>query len=397
MLSLARLLCSLVLSAAMLWPRDAAAEVLVVGKSAETLQATLDAASAGDVVEVPEGTWPGGITIDKRITLRGRGGVIDGGGKGTVVRVTAPGAVVEGLKIVASGDDLGAPDACVYVSKEAVGARLAKNELRGCAFGIWIHETEKAEIVGNRVIGTLLGHRSNRGNGIHLFNASNLVLRDNVISGGRDGIYVSAVEDSLIENNHFEATRYGVHYMFSYSNILRNNTGVKNFSGFALMGSRYIKVLGNVATGNEEYGLLLRDIEDCEIRDNRLENNGLGLLVYSSIDNQIVDNVLVANEVGAKNGEQTVQGTTGVITRAGIKTATVWATARTVWIASRPTCFTATSPRRCSSTVLRSRCCRTSSSRCRCFGCRRSSTEVRSCGGGLVEAARPARSVGSLR
>lgn len=297
---LARLLGFVALCVAMLSSRDGLAEVLVAGEAAPTLQATIDAAGPDDVVEVPEGVWDGPITVGEPITLRGRGGIIDGKGKGTVVRVTAPGAVLEKLTIRGSGDDLGAPDSCIYVTKEATGMRIVGSELSHCAFGIWIHETEKAEIVGNVVTGTLEGHRSNRGNGIHLFNASKLVLKENVVTGGRDGIYVSAVEDSLIENNRFEATRYGVHYMFSYSNTLLNNHGTKNFSGFALMGSRYIKAKGNVSTHNEEHGLLLRDIENCEIRDNRLEHNGLGLFVYSSIDNQITGNLLAANEVGAK-------------------------------------------------------------------------------------------------
>ncbi len=39
----------------------------------------------------------------------------------------------------------------------------------------------------------------------------------------RDGIYVSATENSLIEANLGEQVRFGVHYMYSYDNEVRDN------------------------------------------------------------------------------------------------------------------------------------------------------------------------------
>ncbi|MCB9602420.1 MAG: hypothetical protein H6720_19045 [Sandaracinus sp.] len=36
----------------------------------------------GDVVEVPPGIWRANLRIERSITLRGAGGVIDGGGEG---------------------------------------------------------------------------------------------------------------------------------------------------------------------------------------------------------------------------------------------------------------------------------------------------------------------------
>ncbi len=273
---------------------------LRVGVDGPDVQRTLDRAQDGDVVLVPPGVWRGPVVLDKRVTLRGAGGSLDGGGSGTVLRVRAAGAVVEGLRVQASGQDLGGPDACIYVEKVAVGARLSDNHLTDCAFGIWVHETEHAQIIGNRVIGSVTGHRSNRGNGIHLFNAKHLVVRGNEISGGRDGIYVSATEESLIEANTMTGTRYGIHYMFSYSNQVRRNVVRDSTNGFALMSSHHLEVEDNVASGNAERGLLLRDVEYCTIARNRLERNGEGLFMYSTTENLIVENVMIHNEVGAR-------------------------------------------------------------------------------------------------
>jgi len=264
------------------------------------LQAQLDAASEGDTVELAQGAYRGNFFLRKRITLRGKGATLDAGGRGTNLVVEAAGARVEGLSFRNSGKDLGAPDCCLYVKKSATRATIHGNDFEGCAFGIWIHETEHARITQNRIVGTLRGHRSLRGNAIHLFNASRLVVAKNDIRGGRDGIYVSATEDCLIQENVIRETRYGVHYMYSYRNRLIANSSTHNFSGYALMESRGIHAIGNRATDNELYGIMFRDVEDCKIERNVAERNGMGLFFYSSVDNVIRYNTVRHNEVGAK-------------------------------------------------------------------------------------------------
>lgn len=291
---------SLVLLVLFAAPATARADVIRVGRDAPDVQTAVDQAQTGDVVIVPEGTWPGPVRVSERITLRGAGGVIDGGGHGTVITVSAPGAIVEHLTIRGSGSDLGAPDCCVYTEPTAVGATIQDNELEDCAFGIWIHESERARVRRNRVRGRADVRPADRGNGIHLFNASHLVVRDNEVWGARDGIYVSACEDSLIAGNLLRDQRYGMHYMYSYRNTLRGNRSIHNVGGFALMESRDLVVENNVAADNERVGLLFRDAQYCQIRGNRLEGNGQGMFFFSSTDNVIENNRLVRNDIGAK-------------------------------------------------------------------------------------------------
>ena len=61
----------------------ARAEILRPTKS-ESLERVVARAREGDVVEVPPGTWRANLRIERTITLRGAGGVIDGGGEGQV-------------------------------------------------------------------------------------------------------------------------------------------------------------------------------------------------------------------------------------------------------------------------------------------------------------------------
>ena len=290
------------LIAAALPASPAVADTLIVGRDGPSVQATIDRARDGDVVEVPAGVWPGPARVDRRITLRGTGGALDGGGEGTVLVVTAAGATIEDLAVQASGHDLSGmqPDTCIWVERTAVAAVIRNNQVTDCAFGIWINRTPNAQIVGNQVRGRSEERPTDRGNGIQLFDASNLLVRDNVVTGARDGIYVSAVEDSLIEGNRTTDQRYGVHYMYSIRNTLRNNESSNNLSGFALMQSSNLIVVDNVATGNERHGILFRDAVDCVIRGNVVTGNGQGLFFFSSADNEIVGNRIAQNEIGAK-------------------------------------------------------------------------------------------------
>jgi nitrous oxidase accessory protein len=276
------------------------AEVLRVGEAAPTVQATLDLARDGDVVEVPPGRWVGAVRVEKSIILRGRGGVLDGEEHGTVVHVEAPGAQLEGLRIANSGVDVGGPDACVFIAKQATGAIVRGNELTRCGFGIWVHETDGVHLVDNRVQGRADLRTTDRGNGIHLFDASNLVVRGNTVVESRDGIYVSATEDSLIEGNHTSNQRFGIHYMYSYSNTLRGNVSKDNVLGIALMESLHLIVDDNVVSGNERNGLLFRDVQFSKIRRNVLEHNGIGMFFFSSTENEILDNRVAHNEIGFK-------------------------------------------------------------------------------------------------
>jgi nitrous oxidase accessory protein len=264
------------------------------------LQALIASARPGDVIEVSEGTWTGPIRIDVPLILRGRDAVIDGGGEGRVIVVAAPGARVEGFQIRNSGSDVGASDACIYVEPQATGAVLRDNVLRECAFGIWVHETDGVQLVGNDVESREELRVTDRGNGLHLFDASNLVVRGNRVRNARDGIYVSATEDSLIAENVTENVRFGIHYMYSYSNTIRGNVANDNVVGIALMESRHLLVEDNRAARNTRNGLLFRDVLESRILRNHLESNGNGMFFFSSTENEIVDNRVLDNEMGLK-------------------------------------------------------------------------------------------------
>lgn len=278
----------------------ASAATWVVGEDAPSVQAAIDAAAPGDTVALPEGRWPGPVELNKAITLTSTGGVLDGQGVGTVLRVSGAGAVIDGLRVENSGDDRQTEDACIRTLSSAVGAVLTRNRLRGCGFGIWVHEGRHIRVEGNHVVGREGGLSARKGNGIHLFDGEHLVVRDNLVEHSRDGIYVGVTEHSLIEGNRASHQRYGIHYMYSLHNTIRGNVATHNTGGIALMQSHDLHVEGNQAHDNEEKGILFRDVYECKILNNEVSRNGEGMFFFSSVRNEIRDNLLHHNDIGAR-------------------------------------------------------------------------------------------------
>ena len=276
----------------------ARAEVRTVG--ADGVQAAIERSVAGDVVEVPPGTYREHVVLDRAITLRGRGGTLDGEGRGTVLRVTAAYARVEGLAVRGSGVDIVESDSCIYVEPEAKGAVVEHNELTACEYGIWIHRTQDARVAYNHVRGRPDLRPADRGNGIQLFDSSHLSVVHNLVEGARDGVYVSVTNDSDISYNRTNHLRYGIHYMFSLRNTLRGNESSDNLGGIALMSSRELVVEDNRADRNRRFGLLFRDGQACVVRRNHASGNGQGMFFYGSTENQYIDNEATGNDIGIR-------------------------------------------------------------------------------------------------
>lgn len=266
----------------------------------KTLPNILLSANNGDTISFSKDTYYGPITIAKSLILQGNKATFDGKQQGKVLIIDAPKVIVENLTISGSGSDLRGPDSGIYLTPKATGTIIRNNSIQQCTFGIWVHTTHNVTIEKNNILGSNTGNPSNRGNGIHLFDAKDLVIKNNRIRYGRDGIYISATENSLIEYNHMSNTRYGIHYMYSYSNELYHNKCDHNINGYALMASHHLVVKFNVAKNNERHALLFRDVQYCTIEENHLEDNGEGMFFFSSTENTIQKNKIIRNDVGMK-------------------------------------------------------------------------------------------------
>jgi nitrous oxidase accessory protein len=118
-------------------------------------------------------------------------------------------------------------------------------------------------------------------NGIHCWKSDHMMIRNNRISGHRDGIYFEFVTNSMIrENLSTGNVRYGLHFMFSHDNAYLLNTFSDNGAGVAVMYSHGVKMVANVFSknwGGAAYGLLLKEISDSKIQANHFVENTCGI------------------------------------------------------------------------------------------------------------------------
>lgn len=241
--------------------------------AAQSLARMVAAAPPGAVVTIGPGVHHGGLKLTRPITLVGRpGAVIDGDGKGDVIRISSPDVVVRGLTLRDSGTSLTDENAGIFVEKQAADAQIENNRLTGVLFGIYLDGAAGTRVIGNRIRGMTGLRVADRGDGIHLWDDTGAVVQGNDVGGARDGIYIYVSPRNRIVGNIVHDVRYGVHYMFSNHDLLENNRSYRNVAGFALMMSDHLRVIGNVAADDEEYGLLLNYITYSDLADNRVRN-----------------------------------------------------------------------------------------------------------------------------
>lgn len=248
----------------------AAAEHRTVS-AGEDVQAALDQAAPGDTVVLSEGTHRGPVQIERAITLEGApGAILVGSGQGSVVTLTAPGAVVRGLTVRGSGRDLEAMDAGVFVKQSATGALVEANRIENNLYGVYLHGAENAVARKNVIVGIEEGRVNEAGNGVSVWNAPGARVEENDIRFGRDGIFVVTSKRNVFRANRFRDLRFAIHYMYTNDSEVSDNVSTGNTVGFAIMFSHRLVVRGNRSEGDLNHGLLLNFANYSEISGNEV-------------------------------------------------------------------------------------------------------------------------------
>ena len=234
-----------------------------------SLQAILDAASPGDTIILEAGEYAAPVTINKALTLAGKPGAsVVGGGRGSVITITAPRATVRGLTISGSGTDLTTLDSGVFAQQTATGARIEDNVITGNLFGIYLHGATDSLARANHITGLTEGRRSSAGNGVTVWNAPGAEVLDNDIRSGRDGIATMASKRNVFRGNRFRDLRFGIHYMYTNDSEIADNISTGNSVGYAIMFSNRLKITGNLSDGDRDHGLLLNSANGSTITGN---------------------------------------------------------------------------------------------------------------------------------
>lgn len=279
----------------------AGARTITVGprEPIHTLAEGLDLARNGDTLLIRAGIYrEGNLVIQKSVSIIGEGmPVMDGEHVHEIFTIHANDVVITGLKFINTGiasiQDLAAVK--VLDSKRI---RIIDNQFENTYFGIYFANASWSTIEGNTLQADAEAEHQ-IGNGIHLWKCHDMTLRNNRITGHRDGIYFEFVTNSLITGNHSEGNlRYGLHFMFSHNDEYRDNAFVNNGAGVAVMYTKGVTMTGNTFEHNwgaSSYGLLLKDIRDSFVTGNRFIANSVGVYMEGSSRSEFRENTFSGN------------------------------------------------------------------------------------------------------
>jgi nitrous oxidase accessory protein len=277
----------------------AAAVVRLVEAGGTHLAEAIAISKHGDVLNLSPGVHQGPVTVDRPITLMSEGGaVIDGGGRGSVVTVSAPDVVIRSLVIRNSGAKLADQDSGIFVDKAGDRTLIEENQLEGNLIGIYLWGPERAVARNNQITGRSDLRVSERGNGIQLWNTPGSVVEGNEVRFGRDGIFVTTSKENSFRNNTFRDLRFAIHYMYTNDSEVSGNISIGNHVGYAIMFSHRLIVRDNLSDGDRDRGLLLNYANSSLIEGNLVRGAKKCLFIYNANKNRIFGNRFEDCDIG---------------------------------------------------------------------------------------------------
>ncbi len=266
----------------------------------DALAQAVAAAAPGDVLRLDPGVHSGPIFIDRPLSLLGEpGAVIDGRRLGRTLDVRSPGVVIRHLALTGSGLSLEKMDAAIFLEQTATGAVVEDNEIKDNLVGVYIHGARDAMVRGNTIVGRVMPHFNDSGNGVYVWNAPGAQVIGNDISGGRDGIFTNTSRENVFSGNRIHGVRFAVHYMYTNDSVVSDNVSLGNHAGFVMMYSDRITVRNNVSDGDRDHGLLFNYANDATIEGNAVLHGGdQCVFIYNANKNRFLGNWFEGCRIG---------------------------------------------------------------------------------------------------
>ncbi len=270
----------------------------------KSIKEAVKQASEGDTILVKKGVYKeANIKIDKGITLIGEDlPTIDGEEKGEIITIGTDNVTIDGFKIINVGVSYTTDYAAVRVVN-STGFLIQNLELEKLFFGIYLQKSNDGKVLNNKVRGEAVTE-FNSGNAVHLWYCKNVEVIGNDVQNVRDGIYLEFSDNITIKDNFSKNNvRYGLHFMFSNNNYVINNTFETNGAGIALMFSKFMQVENNIIQknwGTAAYGLLLKEVNDANIKNNLFFENTVGITVEGSNRLEYSNNDFTSNGYALK-------------------------------------------------------------------------------------------------
>ncbi|MDO4225415.1 MAG: nitrous oxide reductase family maturation protein NosD [Bergeyella zoohelcum] len=291
----------------LLLPLAVLAKDIRVGKDQpyKTITEAIAIAENGDRIIVGKGIYKeGNININKSLTLIGEGRpILDGEMKHEIVSFRAPRIVFKGFKLRNSGfhavKNIGAMR--LHASHNSI---IENNIFENNYYGIFIQSSHQCLIQNNTFTSNRGSSEESIGNAIHGYSSKELWIKNNRMSGHKDGIYLEKISKSYIYHNYSKKNRrYGLHFMLSNQNVFIANVFDNNAAGVAVMYSEKVDMVHNKFInnwGDSIYGLLLKDISHSKIKNNYFHSNTTAVYADGATEIGFYNNEFTDNGWGLK-------------------------------------------------------------------------------------------------
>ncbi len=250
---------------------NVSADPIHVPDDYSTIQEAVDNAVGGDTIIVGDGTYYENVDVDKQLTLKSENGsdncIVDAGGSGSAIKLSADGVTVEGFTATNSG--VSWSDSGIEVVSSA--NNITNNNVSNNYYGIFLDSSNN--IVADNTVSF------NTNNGIYLYGFSN--------------------NNSITNNNALNNENGIVLGYSSNNNSITNNNAKNNFlSGIVLYSSNNNNTIKNNNISNNDRGIYFFESCNNSITNNNISNNEVGIFIGYSTKNTITNNNISNNEAG---------------------------------------------------------------------------------------------------
>jgi parallel beta-helix repeat protein len=298
------------------------------------IQYAIDAADPGNTILVENGTYYENVMVNKTINLFGEDKnttIINGGGNGNVVKITADWVNLTGFTITNSGSS-GSVEAGLLIESNyntITNTNISNNNKFGVCLwfssknnlldninedgilirGNNIEQWNTHKISGlNRINGKPVYYWKDRIGGtipsgagqVILANCTNIIIENQEVTDGFIGIELGFSSNNLIIGNNATSNLWeGIYlYQSNGNNITGNTIRLNNQSGIYLENSDRNNITGNTFSNNRVYNIDLYKSNWNLIMANNASSGISGIHIYCSSDNTLIDNFVFSNSYG---------------------------------------------------------------------------------------------------
>lgn len=261
------------------------------------LQAQIDAAQEGSVIQLENAVYEGNIVITKSIVLKGK--------EGTVLKANTdePAITIDNTSDVAIRNIKIETLGTGITVRKSSNIQLSNIDMHNVDAGVKIYNAQhllasELTIEGNDQ------HYAKKGNGVAIYESESIELLANDIRSVQDGFYIENVKDITVQGNTVTKSRYGTHFMYSGNGMIRENTYTENVTALMVMMTANIQVEDNTASYQSDFngtGITLYDTQVATLQRNKIAGNRVGVSLQKSANIQMLDNTLHMNQTALES------------------------------------------------------------------------------------------------